>query len=87
MRFLDSFGSSIIVFHSPQAGQRPIHLGLSLPQELQYHTDLFLFAIVRVSVFCSHQAYDFIHYEIDTGSLGYGVVGHHREDDGILVLA
>jgi hypothetical protein len=31
---------STIVFHSPQAGQRPIHLEYSFPQEVQYHTDL-----------------------------------------------
>lgn len=28
-----------MVFHSPHAGQRPIHLGLSLPQLVQYHKD------------------------------------------------
>jgi hypothetical protein len=39
-------GSSIIVFHSPQAGQRPIHFELSLPQELQNHAD-FVFAMMQ----------------------------------------
>jgi hypothetical protein len=34
------------VFHSPQAGQRPIHFELSLPQELQYQTVLAFVAIV-----------------------------------------
>jgi hypothetical protein len=34
-----------MVFHSPQAGQRPIHFGLSLPHEVQYQTVLTLFAI------------------------------------------
>ena len=33
-----------MVFHSPHAGQRPIHLGLSLPQALQNH-EVFLLAI------------------------------------------
>jgi hypothetical protein len=36
--FFSLLGSSTIVFHSPQAGQRPIHLGLSLPQEVQNQT-------------------------------------------------
>ena len=36
--------SSTIVFHSPHAGQRPIHLGLSLPHALQNHT-VFVFAV------------------------------------------
>ncbi len=34
--------SSTIVFHSPHAGQRPIHLGLSFPHSLQNHTLLVL---------------------------------------------
>jgi hypothetical protein len=34
-----STGASTMVFHSPHAGQRPIHLGLSLPQFVQYHKD------------------------------------------------
>ncbi len=33
--FLGATGSSIIVFHSPQAGQRPTHFDDSLPQFLQ----------------------------------------------------
>ena len=39
--FADFFsdGASTMVFHSPHAGQRPIHLGLSLPQFVQYHKD------------------------------------------------
>ena len=37
--FVDIF-SSTNVFHSPQAGQRPIHFGDSYPQELQKYTDL-----------------------------------------------
>gem|GEM_PF-2737910 len=41
-----SRGCSTIVFHSPQAGQRPIHLGLSLPHEVQNQTVLTLFAII-----------------------------------------
>ena len=38
-------GASTIVFHSPQAGQRPIHFALSLPQELQYQSVLVFDAI------------------------------------------
>ena len=30
--------SSTIVFHSPHAGQRPIHFGLSFPHDVQNHT-------------------------------------------------
>lgn len=33
-----STGASCIVFHSPHAGHRPIHLELSLPHEVQYQT-------------------------------------------------
>ena len=33
---------STIVFHAPQAGQRPAHLGESAPHSLQNHTDLYL---------------------------------------------
>ena len=36
--------SSTIVFHSPQAGQRPIHLGASFPHEVQ-NQDVFIFPI------------------------------------------
>jgi len=32
-----------MVFHSPQAGQRPSHLGLSFPHEVQNHTVFSLF--------------------------------------------
>ena len=40
--------SSTIVFHSPQEGQRPIHLGLASPQEVQTYTVLnFSFGIIR----------------------------------------
>ena len=38
--------SSTIVFHSPQAGHFPIHLGLSFPQEVQNQAVFILFAIV-----------------------------------------
>ena len=34
--------SSTIVFHAPQAGQRPAHLGESAPHSLQNHTLLYL---------------------------------------------
>jgi len=37
-----------MVFHSPQAGQRPKNWGYSLPQLLQYQT-VFVFAI---NMFC-----------------------------------
>jgi hypothetical protein len=40
-------GSSAIVFHSPQAGQRPIHLGDSYPHSLQKYAFL-SFAIVGI---------------------------------------
>ena len=40
-----STGASTMVFHSPHAGQRPIHLGLSLPQLVQYHK-VFAVAII-----------------------------------------
>lgn len=33
---------SFMVFHSPHAGQRPIHLEVSLPHDVQYHTVLTL---------------------------------------------
>ena len=39
--------SSTIVFHSPHAGQRPIHLGLSFPHDLQNHTFLDLEAAIQ----------------------------------------
>ena len=39
---------STIVFHSPQAGQRPIHLLLSFPHEVQYHSDLLFAPIVAI---------------------------------------
>lgn len=42
----EDFGSSTIVFHSPHAGQRPIHLGLSFPQDVQYQT-VFAFVIIH----------------------------------------
>ena len=35
-------GPSFMVFHSPQTGQRPIHLDVSFPQEVQYQTVLAL---------------------------------------------
>ena len=35
-----SRGASLMVFHSPQAGHLPIHLEVSLPQAVQYHTVL-----------------------------------------------
>ena len=38
--------SSTIVFHSPQAGHLPIHLGLSFPQEVQNQAVFILFAIM-----------------------------------------
>ena len=48
--FLDGFPvttvCSAIVFHSPQAGQRPIHLGLSFPQLVQNHI---VFSFVPIS--------------------------------------
>ena len=40
-----AFGSSTIVFHSPQAGHRPIHFALSFPHEVQYQTVLIFVAI------------------------------------------
>lgn len=40
--------SSTIVFHSPHAGHLPIHLGLSLPQDLQNHT-VFVFTLAIAS--------------------------------------
>ena len=39
---------STMVFHSPQAGHRPIHLLYSLPQWLQNHTDLVFFTLVAI---------------------------------------
>ena len=44
-----SRGCSTMVFHSPQAGQRPIHFGLSLPHEVQNHTVLTFPAIYQFS--------------------------------------
>ena len=47
-----SAGASTIVFHSPHAGQRPIHLGLSLPQEVQYQSVFAVFAIgAKITIF------------------------------------
>jgi hypothetical protein len=40
---------STMVFHSPQAGQRPIHLLLSLPHEVQYQSDLLFDPIVAIA--------------------------------------
>lgn len=37
-----------MVFHSPHEGQRPIHFGLSLPQEVQNHAVLVLVAISSI---------------------------------------
>ena len=45
--FFVSDGASTMVFHSPHAGQRPIHLGLSLPHEVQYQT-VFTFPCVAI---------------------------------------
>ena len=42
---------STMVFHSPQAGHRPIHLEYSLPQWEQNHTDLVFFT--TVAIICS----------------------------------
>lgn len=39
-------GASTIVFQEPQEGQRPIHFGLSAPQELQNHDVFALPAIM-----------------------------------------
>lgn len=44
---LEATFSSTKVFHSPHVGQRPSHLGDSVPQLLQYHTVFILFAIVE----------------------------------------
>ena len=41
--------SSTIVFHSPHAGQRPIHFGLSFPHDEQNQTD-FVFRAILISV-------------------------------------
>ena len=38
-------GASFMVFHSPHAGQRPIHLDVSLPHAVQYHAVLDLAAM------------------------------------------
>jgi hypothetical protein len=38
-----------MLFHSPQAGQRPIHLGLSAPQALQNQTVLF-FVVLAILI-------------------------------------
>ena len=50
-------GASTIVFHSPQAGHLPIHLGLSAPQELQNHE---VFALVAISLL----TFKFEHFHI-----------------------
>jgi hypothetical protein len=47
--------SSTIVFHSPQAGQRPIHLGLSLPHALQNHT-VFVLTVAIAYFFMQHES-------------------------------
>nr|WP_303676783.1 hypothetical protein [uncultured Duncaniella sp.] len=39
--------SSTIVFHSPQAGQRPDHFGDSAPQLLQNHAVLTAFIVLN----------------------------------------
>jgi hypothetical protein len=39
---------STMVFHSPHAGHRPIHLLYSLPQWLQNHTDLVFLTLVAI---------------------------------------
>lgn len=49
--------SSTIVFHSPQAGHRPIHFGLSFPHDLQNHT-VFVFAIFSYAKFDSFAKYE-----------------------------
>ena len=40
---------STMVFHSPQAGHRPIHLLYSLPQWEQNHTDLVFLTLVAIA--------------------------------------
>jgi hypothetical protein len=47
--------SSTIVFHSPQAGQRPIHFGLSLPHALQNHT-VFVLTVAIAYFFMQHES-------------------------------
>ena len=39
--------SSTMVFHSPHAGHRPIHFGLSFPHEVQNHA-VFIFVAISL---------------------------------------
>ena len=52
--------SSTIVFHSPHAGHRPIHLGLSFPHSLQNHTLLVLTVAILEIFFSCHKSFHII---------------------------
>jgi hypothetical protein len=51
-RFPVTTSFSTMVFHSPQAGQRPIHFEYSLPQLLQKNT---VFDFVGIGRYCLHK--------------------------------
>ena len=43
--------SSTMVFHSPQEGQRPAHLGESAPHDEQNQSDLYFVFAIRLWLF------------------------------------